>query len=204
VAKKDIAVTISAADRLLETTTDPLHRQIIENYRRHAILEVCGDWQDIFTPDMTVEVPEYYFNIAGKDGVRLVGEEVKANYAAMHAADATVILVEDEKLMVDDWGFASYSFFNHYVRGAQVGARGDDSYAPEGYYVVRQQFAMMWPYDERGRMIGEDVYENKANRHVREIAPEDFLTIQDVRQRLLPMLRPLPSYDPAHREATVG
>ena len=27
-AKKDIAVTISAADHLLETTTDPLHRQI--------------------------------------------------------------------------------------------------------------------------------------------------------------------------------
>jgi hypothetical protein len=60
VAKKDMASTISAADRLLETLTDPLHRQIIENYRRHAILEVCGEWEDIFTPDMTVEVPEYY------------------------------------------------------------------------------------------------------------------------------------------------
>ena len=64
-AKKDIAVTISAADRLLETTTDPLHRQILENYRRHAILEVCGLWEEIFTPEMTVEHPLYCFNVSG-------------------------------------------------------------------------------------------------------------------------------------------
>lgn len=46
-------------------------------------------------------------------------------------------------------------------------------------------------------MIGEHVYENKVNQQVLEIAPEDFLTIEDARARLLPMLRPLPTYDPA-------
>jgi len=204
VAKKDMAVTISAADRLLERLTDPLHRQIIENYRRHAILEVCGEWEGIFAPDMTVEVPEYYFNFTGMDGVRAVGDEVKEIYRALSTGDATVILVEDENLLVDDWGFASYSFFNHYMRGTNLASRGIHGYDPEGYYVLREQFAMMWPYDGRGRMIGEHVFENKPNQQILEIAPEDFLTVADARARLLPMLRPLPVYDPTTRQATVG
>jgi hypothetical protein len=48
--RKDPAVTISAADRLLTVTASPLRRQILENYRRHAILEVTGNWEDIFGP----------------------------------------------------------------------------------------------------------------------------------------------------------
>jgi hypothetical protein len=58
-AKRDPAVTIEAADRLLETTENPLHRQILENYRRRAILDISGDWEVIFDPDMTVEEPLY-------------------------------------------------------------------------------------------------------------------------------------------------
>jgi len=104
-AKKDIAVTISAADRLLETTTDPLHRQILENYRRHAILEVCGLWEEIFTPEMTVEHPLYYFNVSGFAGNKAEGpEEVQAIYRMLAETGAGVQVVEDERLMVADWG----------------------------------------------------------------------------------------------------
>jgi hypothetical protein len=137
VAKKDIAITISAADRLLETLTDPLHRRIIENYRRHAILEVCGAWEDIFAPDMTVEVPEYYFNMSFMDGVRAVGDEVRAIYQSLAETQTTVMLVEDERLMVSDWGFASDSYFSTYQRGRDLLARGFTGYEPDGYYVHR-------------------------------------------------------------------
>ena len=44
-ARRDIAETISAADKLLETTENLRHRAILENYRRHAILEICGEWE---------------------------------------------------------------------------------------------------------------------------------------------------------------
>jgi hypothetical protein len=36
-APRDIAETISAADKLLEATENLRHRAILENYRRHAI-----------------------------------------------------------------------------------------------------------------------------------------------------------------------
>src|SRR5690349_14628411 len=99
-AKKDIAVTISAATNLLKTLENPLHRRILENYRRHAILEVCGDWEQIFDPEMTVEHPIYYFNIAGWEGVKVEGNDVRAVYQNMAKTNTTAIVVEDERLMV--------------------------------------------------------------------------------------------------------
>jgi hypothetical protein len=196
-AKKDIAVTISAADRLLETTTNPLHRQILENYRRHAILEVCGEWKDIFLPEMTVEHPLYYFNVTGFAGNKAEGpEEVQAIYRMLAETGAGVQVVEDERLMVSDWGFASEATFNSYYRGStlvDVGVPVDD---PDGYFILRQKYVMLWPYDERGRMIGEQVYENKAFYELIQIPEDDFLTIADAKARLLPMLRPLPIFDP--------
>jgi hypothetical protein len=202
--KKDIAVTISAADRLLETLTDPLHRQIIENYRRHAILEVCGEWEGIFAPEMTVAVPEYYYNITGYEGIRAVGDDVKAVYKHLADTSTAVIVVEDERLMVSDWGFCSDAMFNTYQRGRDLVALGVPEAGdldPEGPYVLRQHFAMIWPYDDHGRMVGEHVYENKARREIVPIAEEDHLTMDDARARLLPMLRPLPHYEPAMRHA---
>ena len=57
--KYDIRQLTLAADTLLKTTTEPLHRKILNNYRRHAMLEVSGRYEEIFAPDMTVEEPFY-------------------------------------------------------------------------------------------------------------------------------------------------
>jgi hypothetical protein len=112
VAPKDIIGTISAADRLLEVTESPRHRRILENYRRHAILEVCGEWEGIFEPEMTVEEPVYYFSIRGFDGVVANGAQaVKDIYRHLAETQTCVMLVENEHLWIDDWGFASDSDF---------------------------------------------------------------------------------------------
>jgi len=204
-AKKDIAVTISAADRMLETLTDPLHRQIIENYRRHAILELCGYWEPIFDEAMTVAEPIYYQNVRGFAGDKTEGAAaVKAIYRHLAESSGSVMVVEDERLMVSDWGFASEAMFHSYYRGYTL--IGDDIPVdkPDGYYVVTQKYVMLWPFDERGRMIGEQVYENRAFFEVNEIAEEDYLTLDDTRARLMPMLRPLPVFDPVTRTQSPG
>jgi len=194
----DPAVTLAAPDRLLETTTDPLHRQILENYRRHAILEITGDWQGIFDEDSCVEEPVYELNVTGYDGVVARGQdEVKAVYRKLAEDDQTVMILTDEVLMVSDWGFASEAFFNTYIRGQNLIEKGIEVEDPDGYYVMRQKFAMLWPYDERGRMIGEHVYENKAFFEIQQIEERDYLTLADVRARLLPLLRPLPAFAPS-------
>jgi hypothetical protein len=189
--KKDPAVTISAADRLLATTASPLHRQILENYRRHAILEVTGQWEDIFSPDMTVPEPVYTFDVTGLEGVKLAGDEVKGFYKTLADQGATVILVEDEQLMVSDWGLASESWFNTYQRGSALTGRD-----PDGCYVTRQRLAMMWPFDSRGRLVGEHIYEAKVFQQVVKVTQGEFVTREDARARLLPLLRPLPKFAP--------
>jgi hypothetical protein len=61
--KLDITTQTRAIDRFLEGVGKPLHRKIISNYRRHAIFEICGYKEKIFTPDMTVENPKYFLNV---------------------------------------------------------------------------------------------------------------------------------------------
>jgi hypothetical protein len=191
-AKRDIKDAVRAVDELLATTTSPRHRQILENYRRHVILEICGEWEAIMDPEMTVEHPTYYLNVAGRMGTVLEGDMVREFYAGLTAASATIILAENERLMVSDWGFTSDSVFNSYSTGQALQARGVPVGNPDGYYILKQGIVMVWPYDESGRMIGEHVYENQAIRELVEIPAEDFLTIDDAREYLLPMLRPLP------------
>src|SRR3569833_492331 len=73
--------------RLLERTTDPLHRAILLNFWRHVHLEGAGEYDKILASDMTVDHPVYRVTwganpavIEGKDGVRAfynsVGEAV--------------------------------------------------------------------------------------------------------------------------------
>jgi hypothetical protein len=192
-AKCDIASTLSAADKLLETTTNPRHRRILENYRRHAILELCGEWEGIFDADMTVEEPVYYFNITGFDGVIAEGAQaVKDVYRHLAETQTCVMLVENEQLWVNDWGFASDSDFVTYQRGHDLIDKGFDGLDAQGYYREIQHFVMIWPYDEKERLIGERVYEDKPRHRIEQIPVEDFISLEDARARLLPLLRPLP------------
>ena len=181
--KPDVAVTISAADRLLETTTNPLHRQILENYRRHAILEVCGYWEDIFLPSMTVEEPMYYFNVRGFPGNKAEGAEaVQKIYKHLAESSGAVMVVEDERLMVSDWGFASEALFNTYYRGHTLIEDGIEVDSPEGYYILKQRYVLLWPYDDRGRLMGEHLYEDKTSLEIEEVSPEEAITPARVRE----------------------
>jgi hypothetical protein len=94
-------------------------------------------------------------------------------------------------------GFASNSTFVTYQRGHDLIEKGFAVEDPDGYYCEYQHFAMIWPYDERGRMKGEHVYENKALHRIEPITEEDFITLEDARARLLPLLRLLPPLESA-------
>jgi hypothetical protein len=191
VQKLDITMLTRAADGLLEHVENPRHRRLLENYRRHALLEVTGRWEQIFVPDMTVAHPVYYLNI-NRTSVTLDGyEEVIAFYRTLTDTQSNVIVLEHEQLAVADWGLASEAMFNSYVRGHVI-PDGD----PDLHYVVRQRIAMHWPYDERGRLIGEHVYEHADHLEVIEVPEEEFITLAEAREKLDPLIRPLPSAPP--------
>jgi hypothetical protein len=55
---------------------------------------------------------------------------------------------------------------------------------------------MIWPYDDRGRLIGEDVYEPEPSMaELFKLDPADVLTTEESAKLLAPFIKPLPSFD---------
>jgi hypothetical protein len=77
---------------------------------------------------------------------------VQGFYKALVESRTNVIVLENEELAVADWGLATEATFNTFVTGNDL--PGGE---PGKFYIVKQLIATHWPYDERGRLIGEHV-----------------------------------------------
>jgi len=140
--------------------------------------------------------PVYYFNVTGFAGNKADGpDEVHAIYRMLAETGAGVQVVEDERLMVSDWGFASEAVFNSYYRGhtlIEVGVPVDDPMLLHHAAEVRDAVALRRarPDDRRAGLREQGLLRADPD------PADDFLTIEDARARLLPMLRPLPVFEP--------
>jgi hypothetical protein len=55
---------------------------------------------------------------------------------------------------------------------------------------------MVWPYDDRGRLIGEDVWEPEPSKaELVKLDPADVLTTEQSAKLLAPFIKALPSFD---------
>lgn len=190
-SKIDPTAQFRAIDVLLESVDNPLHRRILLNYRRHAILEITHQKELILLdPEMTVPHPRYMLNVNDTSVILDGAEEILAWYGSLEAADATVMLFEDERISVFDEGFYSEGWMNTFLRGSLL---PEDVHAdPDGYYVLRQYLAMHWPYNSQGLLEGEHAFEHKAAREIIQVSADDFITIDQARAALLPILNEVP------------
>jgi hypothetical protein len=193
--KLDIGLNTAAHDRLLETLDNPRHRRIVANYRRHALLEVAGEWQQIFQPDMTIETPVYIVEFGEMGGQVLRGSQVHDMYRRMKEMGANIIVVTDEQIAVNDSGFGQEAYFHQYFRGDALRAMGDEADDLDAWYMKRTMVASFWPYDERARLIGEHGGVI-GPVEITQIPESEVVTIADARENLLPQVHPLPAYDP--------
>jgi hypothetical protein len=197
--KMDITGIVSGVDDLLERTDDRLHRQILENFRRHALLEVSGKLEAILEPEMIVEEPHYVLQ-NGEETTELRGmDEVRAFYEELRENGEQVMVIRDEQFGVSDTGLAHNWEMNHYYRGENLAEKGVEGVDPDGYYIRRYREVGLWPYDSRGRLEGEHVSRIGPIETI-EIPREAFITPEEARAELEPLIRPLPEL-PAPREA---
>ncbi|HMK29919.1 MAG TPA: hypothetical protein VK473_09575 [Terriglobales bacterium] len=165
--------------RLLERTTKPLHRAILLNFWRHVHLEGSGEYDKIVAPDMMVDHPVYRVTwganpcvIEGKDGVR-------AFYKSVGEA---VLWHSDDRLAVEDWGICDEITFHQLAAGSDLKALGYDIPHPDRLYHVYSRQAFIWPYDERARLMGEHLYEDKTSLRIEEVDRSEALTPARVRE----------------------
>ncbi len=190
----DVTQTNAAVERLIETTENPRHLYLLHAYNRHRYLEMAGRYEEIFEPEMTVEHPVYHFNVFGMN-VTLDGrEEVESVYREWTRTGQCVFYTDgDERLAVGDNVICSTSTLCQQTPGEVLAATGADVDA-DSTYIVKNVEHMIWPYDDRGRLIGEDVWEiDESRREVIELDPAEVLTPEESGRLLEPFIKPLPA-----------
>jgi hypothetical protein len=195
-AKFDITRTNDAVTRLLEVTENPRHRFMLLTYYRHRYLEIAGRYEEIFAPDMMVENPVYHFHALGLTA-RLEGQDqVKALYTQWAKTGECVFYTDDEQLAIGDTMICSIATAYQPKPGAVLRAAGFDVDDLDAMYIYKAAQEMVWPFDERGRVAGEDVWELDHDRaEITKLDPADVITVDEARQLLDPYIKPLPSFD---------
>lgn len=189
----DITQTNLAVERLIETTDNPRHRWLLQAYNRHRYLEMAGRWQEIFAPEMTVPHPIYHFNVFGINTVLDGADAVQAVYAEWASTAQCVFYTDDEKLAVGDNTIVSTATIYQQTPGSILAAEGAPV-DPDAHYLVANVEHMIWPYDDEGRLIGEDVWEiDESKRRIVPLEPSDVLTIGQSAKLLDPLIKPLPT-----------
>jgi YD repeat-containing protein len=165
--------------RLLDQTTNPLHRAILLNFWRHVHLEGSGQYERIVAPDMMVDRPVYRVTWGANPAVI----EGKAGVVAFYnAVGESVLWHSDDRLSVADWGVCDEITFHQLARGADLRAVGYDVPDPDKLYHAASRQAFIWPYDDQGRLIGEHLYEDKTSLVIEEIDPAEAITPARVRE----------------------
>jgi hypothetical protein len=215
--KHDITQTNRAVRALLARTENPRHRFLLTAYDRHRNLEMAGRYEELFAPDMMVGEPVYHIRANGSN-LRLEGADVvKSLYRMWAKTNQSIFYTESEEIAVADNFVASVAVGVQQVSGRSLRINKVLSYLPQSLarglvawvlanrdfepdlnamYLYKNVYQMFWPYDERGRLLGEDIWEPDPDKaEIVKLAPEDVLTMDQSRKLLDPLIAPLPSYD---------
>jgi len=174
--------------RLVDRTTNPLHRAILLNFWRHVHLEGSGQYDRILASDMTVDHPVYRVSWGANPAVIEGKEGVLAFYNSVGEA---VLWNSDDSLAVGDWGVADEITFNQLASGHTLKAIGYDVAKDDGLYHVYSRQAFIWPYDSQARLAGEHLYEDKTSLKIEEVDPSEAITPARVREIHIELLAKL-------------
>ncbi len=215
--KYDVTKLNVAIDKLLAATTNPRHRFPLQAYSRHRYLEVAGRYEEIFAPEMMGPNPCYHFQAEGMHA-KLEGQEAVKNLYRMWAEkNQSIFYIENEQVAVADNFVASVANYHQQLWGTALTLNKVTSYLPgflsnavlkkvlakhglradeNAMYLYSSVIEMVWPYDDRGRLIGEDVWEPDPDKAtIVKLDPADVLTTAESTKLLAPLIKPLPSFD---------
>jgi hypothetical protein len=119
--------------------------------------------------------------IKGKDGV----------LGFYNSVGESVLWHSDDRLSVADWGICDELTFHQLAKGSDLQAVGYEVEDPDKLYHVSSRQAFIWPYDDRGRLIGENLYEDKTSLEIEEVDPSEAITPARVREIHLEQLAKL-------------
>jgi hypothetical protein len=192
----DVTKTNVALERLLEVTENPRHRFLLQNFYRHRYLEISGRYEEIFVPEMTVEHPVYHFHAQGINTTLDGQEQVEGLYRMWAETNQCIFYIVEEEVAVADHFIATVTTGYQQILGKALIEGGIHVDNENAMYLRKSTDEMVWPYDDRGRMIGEDVWEvDPSKAELTKLDPADVMTVEEAAEKLNPLIKPLPSFD---------
>lgn len=213
----DITRSADGIDKTLAYTVNPRHRFILLSYKRHLLLEMSGRYDEIFVPEMTVEHPVYRFHALGL-ATQLEGvDQIRALYRSWAETNQTNFYAENTQVAVADNFVATRTIAYQQVWGPSVLGEKVLGHLPkcmskpllltllnrhgfhpkdECYYLYKSLEETIWPYDDRCRLMSENVWEPEPkDAQLIKLNADQVLTTAQVREKLAPMVEPLPNFD---------
>ena len=213
----DITKCNVAIDKLLEVTTNRRHRYILMSYARHRHLEFSGNYEAVLTDEMMSDHPQYTIRALGIDLTITGKDEVRTMYKNWAETNQCVFYIEDEQVAVADNFVASRLISYQQVWGGTLAGTKVLGILPKGLsreiflemlkfkgikadldhmYLYKSHEQWFWPYDDRGRLMREDILEpDRSTSDVIKLDHADVLTAARASELLTPLIKPLPSFD---------
>jgi hypothetical protein len=215
--KYDITKSLTPIDDLLAVTTNPRHRYLLLAYSRHLYLEMSGRYDEVLTDDMMVDNPVYNLHALGFNTTISGKENVRNLYKFWAETNQCVFYGENLQVAVADNFVALTVQAHQQVWGGSILSSKVLGLLPKGLsadvliemlklkgmkaepdcmYLYSNFEETIWPYDDRGRLLREDVLEpDPAAAQITKLDPADVLTTAQAAVLLAPFVKPLPDYD---------
>jgi hypothetical protein len=213
----DITKSLLPVEQLAAATTSPRQRYLLLAFLRHLYLEMSGMYDQVLSDDMMVENPVYNLHALGFNTTITGKENVRSLYKFWADTNQTVFYGENVQAAVADGYIALTVQAHQQVWGGSIlsskalallpkglsselllkllAAKGLEA-KPDQMYLYSNFEESIWPYDDRGRLLREDVIEPvPANAQITRLDPADVLTTAQAAALLAPLIKPLPDYD---------
>ena len=213
----DITKSLLPVEQLVTVTSSPRQRYLLLAFLRHLYLEMSGQYDDVLSDDMMVENPVYNLHALGFNTTITGKENVRSLYKFWADTNQTVFYGENVQAAVADGYIALTVQAHQQVWGGSIlsskvlgllpkglsselllkllAAKGLEA-KPDQMYLYSNFEESIWPYDDRGRLLREDVLEPlPQNAQITKLDPSDVLTTAQAATLLAPFIKPLPNYD---------
>jgi SnoaL-like domain len=166
--------TLSArrVEERLEKTAGERPRILLATVAEHLRAESTADVDKLLAT--LVEHPDYHLWSGGRD-VGPKGRDGVLGYYRQLVEDRRQILEFDvDRIVVDDDTVVTEGWIRAINRGHVARNRGWEVDDEQASYLVTQRVVIFWPFDEEGRMLGEDGYATWDPQGARKLAEEEL------------------------------
>jgi hypothetical protein len=160
----------------LATTDNARQRAMLETVIEHLEAEAAMSLDRLLAT--LAPEPKYHLWANGADYGPKSREGVAAYYTQLVTDNRAVLEFDIDRIVVDDHCVVTEGWIRAINKGAIAKARGWTVDDDDADYLVTQRVVIFWPFDEAGRMIGEDGYANLDPKAVRKLdkseLPEEY------------------------------